>query len=139
MKLAELIQDIPLSINNENTTRDEKQAYERLLEEFHQISSSVERGDHVERQYEMVDAQIDLILDDLIQGRKTIDGLVAQKKLYEGGNALITSLVHEHSDHPIGQAFILLYESICIVLHLLLTWFPHLFEDDEVMDVEEIV
>ena len=85
----------------------------------------------------MLDAQIDLILDDLSHGRKTVDDLVAQKALYEGGNAMITSLVHEHSDHPIGEAFILLYESICIVLHLLSVWFPHLFEDDAEADVEE--
>ena len=77
----------------------------------------------------MIDAQIDLILDDLKHGRKTVDDLVAQKKLYEGGNALITSLVHEHSDNPIGEAFIILYESICIVLYLLSEWFPHLFEN----------
>jgi len=82
----------------------------------------------------MLDAQIDLILDDLKQGRKTRDDLVAQKKLYEGGNAWLTSLVHEHGDHPIGEAFILHNPCICIVLHMLSQWFPHLFEDD---DMEE--
>ena len=125
MKLAELFQEIQTFLNNENITVDDEQEYERLLEEFNQIPSSVE-----ERK---LDAQIDLILEDLSQGRKTIDDLVAQKALYEGGNALITSLVHEHSSHPIGEAFIVLYESICLVLYLLSEWFPHLFEDDDVL------
>jgi hypothetical protein len=85
---------------------------------------------HPRKDKPMIDAQINLILDDLSQGRKTIDDLVAQKALYEGGNVILTCLVHEHSDHPIGEAFILLYESICIVLHMLSQWFPQLFEDD---------
>jgi hypothetical protein len=86
----------------------------------------------------MLDAQIDLILDDLKQGRKTIDDLVAQKKLYEGGNAWLTSLVSEDSEpSPIADAIAHLYGSICIVLHCLTVWFPHLFEDDAEVDVEE--
>ena len=43
MKLAELFQEIQLFLNNENTTVDERQEYERLLEEFNQIPSYVER------------------------------------------------------------------------------------------------
>jgi hypothetical protein len=79
----------------------------------------------------MLDAQIDLILDDLAHGRKTIDDLVAQKALYEGGNAMLTSLISEGSEpSPIKDAIAHLYNSICIVLHCLTVWFPHLFEDD---------
>ena len=80
----------------------------------------------------MLDAQIDLILDDLKHGRKTIDDLVAQKKLYEGGNALLTSLVSEYSaPGPMKEAFCILYGSICLVLRMLVVWFPHLFEDGD--------
>jgi hypothetical protein len=86
----------------------------------------------------LLEVQVDLILDDLVQGRKTIDDLVAQKALYEGGNALLTSLVHEHGDQSIADAFILLYISIGIVLHLLISWFPHLFEDDAAERTEEL-
>ena len=86
----------------------------------------------------MIDAQIDLLLDDLKQGRKTIDDLVAQKALYESGNAMLTFLVSEECDPgPIKDAFCILYSSICIVLRMLLEWFPHLFEDEEWEDVEE--
>ena len=43
MKLSELFQEIQTFLNNENATIDEKQEYERLLEEFNQIPSYVER------------------------------------------------------------------------------------------------
>jgi hypothetical protein len=43
MKLAELFQDIQTFLNDENTTTDEYREYERLLEEFNQIPSYVER------------------------------------------------------------------------------------------------
>jgi hypothetical protein len=43
MKLAELYQEIQVFLNNENNTIDDKQEYERLLEEFNQIPSYVER------------------------------------------------------------------------------------------------
>jgi len=43
MKLTELFQDIQTFLNEENTTRDECREYERLLEEFNQIPSYVER------------------------------------------------------------------------------------------------
>jgi len=70
-----------------------------------------------------LNAQIELILDDLKHYRKTIDDLVAQKKLYEGGNAWLTSLVSEGSEpSPIADAFAILYGSICIVLHLFEAW-----------------
>ena len=86
----------------------------------------------------MLDAQIDLILDDLKHGRKTIDDLVAQKALYDGGNAMLTSLVRDAtSDQPVAYAFAAIYMSICIVLRMLLAWFPHLFEDDTELDMEE--
>jgi len=85
-----------------------------------------------------VDAQMNLILDDLKHYRKTIDDLIAQKALYEGGNAMLTFLVSEDSDpSPIKDAFCILYTSICIVLHCLSKWFPHLFEDDAEGDMEE--
>lgn len=78
----------------------------------------------------MLDEQIDLILDDLRQGRKTIEDLVAQKRLYEGGNAMLTSLISEYSDpSPVADAFVILYTSICIVLHMLSVWFPQFFEE----------
>ena len=74
----------------------------------------------------MLDAQIDLK-----HGRKTRDDLVAQRKLYEGGHAMLTSLVSEESEPgPMKEAFCLLYRSICLVLRMLLASFPHLFEDD---------
>ena len=85
----------------------------------------------------MLDEQVDLILDDLKHGRKTIDDLVAQRALYEGGNAMLTFLVSEQSEpSPLKDAFCILYCSICIVLRLLLAWFPHLFEDDAQGDME---
>ena len=40
---TERFQEIQLFLNNENATVDERREYERLLEEFHQIPSSVER------------------------------------------------------------------------------------------------
>jgi len=81
----------------------------------------------------MLDEQVDLILDDLKHGRKTIDDLVAQKALYEGGNAMLTSLVSEDSDPgPIKDAFCILYGSICIVLRMLVVWFPQLFVEEDV-------
>jgi hypothetical protein len=43
MNLAELFQEIQTFLNNENTTVDERREYERLLEEFNQIPSYVER------------------------------------------------------------------------------------------------
>jgi len=41
--IDELLQEIQTFLNNENTTVDEEQEYERLLEEFNQIPSYVER------------------------------------------------------------------------------------------------
>jgi len=43
MILAELFQEIQTFLNTENITVDEEQEYERLLEEFNQIPSYVER------------------------------------------------------------------------------------------------
>jgi hypothetical protein len=43
MILAELFQEIQIFLNNENITVDEEQEYKRLLEEFNQIPSYVER------------------------------------------------------------------------------------------------
>jgi len=43
MKLAELFQDIQTFLNTENITVDEEQEYKRLLEDFNQIPSYVER------------------------------------------------------------------------------------------------
>jgi len=43
MKLTELFQDIQTFLNEEKTTIDECREYERLLEEFNQIPSYVER------------------------------------------------------------------------------------------------
>jgi len=43
MMLTELFQEIQIFLNNENVTVDEEQEYERLLEEFNQIPSYVER------------------------------------------------------------------------------------------------
>jgi len=39
----ELLQEIQIFLNDENTTTDECREYERLLEEFNQIPSYVER------------------------------------------------------------------------------------------------
>jgi len=48
MMLTELLQEIQIFLNNENVTVDEEQEYERLLEEFYQIPSYVERFKHGE-------------------------------------------------------------------------------------------
>jgi len=47
--IDELLQEIQTFLNDENTTVDECREYERLLEEFNQIPSYVERFKH-ERQ-----------------------------------------------------------------------------------------
>jgi hypothetical protein len=41
--IEELLEEIQTFLNNENITRDEEQEYERLLAEFNQIPSYVER------------------------------------------------------------------------------------------------
>jgi len=50
MKLIELFQEIQTFLNEENTTIDEEQEYKRLLEEFHQIPSYVERWKYAEEE-----------------------------------------------------------------------------------------
>jgi len=66
----------------------------------------------------MLDEQVDLIFDDLLQGRKTVESLFAQKALYEGKNMMLTNAISEHADSSaIGEALATLYLSICIVLH----------------------
>jgi hypothetical protein len=62
--------------------------------------------------------QVDLILDDLLQGRKTVEGLIAQKALYEGKSPMLTNLISECAESgAIGEALLTLYMSIGIVLH----------------------
>jgi hypothetical protein len=63
--------------------------------------------------------QVEQILADVAQGRKTVESLVAQRKLYEGGNMLLTDAITIHRTNPIGAALALLYESIGEVLTLL--------------------
>jgi len=43
MNLEALLEEIQTFLNNEHTTTDEEQEYKRLLEEFNQIPSYVER------------------------------------------------------------------------------------------------
>ena len=50
--IDELLQEIQTFLNNENIIVDEEQEYERLLEEFNQIPSYVERFKPVDERKE---------------------------------------------------------------------------------------
>lgn len=66
-----------------------------------------------------LEQQVDLILDDLLHGRKTVEGLIAQKSLYEGKNTMLTNVISEGTESgAIGEALACLYMGICIVLHI---------------------
>lgn len=66
-----------------------------------------------------LDQQVDLIFDDLLQGRKTVEGLVAQRELYEGKSPMLTNAISECAESgAIGEVLATLYMSICIVLSI---------------------